>query len=176
MILAYFCTISCWGILIRNWGYVNDLGKVLLTLIAVASITFVLDAHKERQKARRDDSSDYWCANPDCYCGESRTEEEGMDEWLTRARKRFPNTRPSDLIGFNFFTGEPKENNPYGTIVVGVPNGEEPVNLNDDLGCTDPKTSSRKQSVLSDFYDFCEENGYSVEERPMVFKEWLNEG
>ena len=43
-------------------------------------------------------------------------------------------------------------------------------------GCTDPKTSSRKaNSFLSDFYEFCEENGYSQEERPMVFQEWANE-
>jgi hypothetical protein len=43
-------------------------------------------------------------------------------------------------------------------------------------GCTDPKTSSRKaESFLSDFYEWCDENGYSQDERPMVFQEWANE-
>ena len=164
MILAYFCTFSCWAILIRNWGYVNNIGKVLLTLIALASITFVRDAHKERQKARRSHYSDYiredHCDSPNCYCA-GPYELEGMDEWLVTARKRFPNTEAKDLIGFNFYSGEPKENSPYGQ---------------DADGCTDPKTSSRKQgSLTSEFYEWCEEMGYSQEERPLVFKEWLND-
>lgn len=80
----------------------------------------------------------------------------------------------SDLIWFDYDAGEPAS--PYGTITVGVANGKEPVELYDADGCTDPKTSSRKRNTfLSDFYEFCEENGYSQEERPLVFQEWVND-
>ena len=173
MILSYSCFAIAWIGFFLNWAELTPLGRVLFAIIAVATITLVRDAHKARQKARRALYADSYCSGPDCFCSKPRGEEEameGMDEWLERARKRFPNTNPADLIGFSYDAGQPA--NPYGTITVGVANGKTPVELN---GCTDPKTSSRKRDTfLSDFYEFCEENGYSQEERPLVFQEWVN--
>lgn len=67
-----------------------------------------------------------------------------------------PPERYESIEPFNFYTGE--GTSPYSD------------------GCTDPKSSSRKaESFLSDFYEWCDENGYSQEERPLVFQEWVNE-
>lgn len=177
MIIAYSCFAIAWIGFFLSWDEMTALGRVLFAIIAVATITLVRDAHKRRQEARTGHYSDYiredHCDSPNCYCA-GPYELEGMDEWLATARKRFPNTQPSDLIGFSYDAGEPTAYSPYSF------DGEYgPGNFydaEDADGCTDPKTSSRKrESFLSDFYEFCEENGYSQEERPLVFQEWVND-
>ena len=149
MILSYSCFAIAWIGFFLSWDEMTPLGRVLFAIIAVATITLVRDAHKRRQEASTDHYSDETtCGDPDCFC--------------------------ADSAPFNFYSGEPAVNSPYSQLN-GWYTSIETVTTTSD-GCTDPKTSSRKRDTfLSDFYEFCEENGYSQEERPLVFQEWVND-
>lgn len=152
MILSYSCFAIAWIGFFLSWDEMTPLGRVLFAIIAVATITLVRDAHKRRQEASTGHYSDYIredaCGDPDCFC--------------------------ADSAPFNFYSGEPAVNSPYSQLN-GWYTSFETVTTTSD-GCTDPKTSSRKRDTfLSDFYEFCEENGYSQEERPLVFQEWVND-
>ena len=156
MIIAYSCFAIAWIGFLLSWNEMTVLGRVLFAIIAVATITLVRDAHKARKALYTSHYSDY-------------------------IKEDHPNDPECDdddcedcTVTFNFYSGTPIEHSPYADLDRWYTRPESLTTTSD--GCTDPKTSSRKrESFLSDFYEFCEENGYSQEERPLVFQEWVND-